>query len=168
MRTRTQATSAFELNDPRGGWVQGTVLALALCPEKGGAMVLAENISLTPENGVIGDHGTSKNRQVSLLDEANWIVACEEITANLPWTARRANILVQGLDLQKLVEQRVRVGTALVEVIGEVNPCYVMDAAQNGLKDALKPNWRGGVYARIIESGTVSQDDKISQIHSSQ
>ena len=148
--------------------MQGTVLALALRPEKGGAMALAESISLTPENGVIGDHGTSKNRQVTFLDEANWIAACEEIAADLPWTTRRANILVQGLDLPKLVEQQVRVGTALVEVIGEVDPCYVMDAAQNGLKDALKPDWRGGVYARVIESGIVVNEDKISQNHSSQ
>ena len=148
--------------------MQGTVLALALRPEKGGAMALAESISLTPENGVIGDHGTSQRRQVTLLDEENWIAACEEIATRLPWTARRANILVQGLDLPKLVGQRVRVGTALVEVIGEVDPCYVMDAAQNGLKDALKPDWRGGVYARVIESGIVDSDDKISQIHSSQ
>jgi MOSC domain-containing protein YiiM len=163
-----RATSAFELNDPRGVWVQGTVLALALRPEKGGVMALAESLLLTPENGVVGDHGTSKNRQVTLLDEANWIAACEEISADLPWTARRANILIQGLDLPKLVEQQVRVGTALVEVIGEVDPCYVMDAAQNGLKAALKPDWRGGVYARVIESGQVSTDDNILLIHSSQ
>lgn len=148
--------------------VQGTVLALALRAEKSGVMTRCESISLTPENGVIGDHGTSKNRQVTLLDEANWIAACEEIGLNLPWTARRANILVQGIDLEELVEQRIRIGTALVEVIGEVDPCYVMDAAQNGLKDALKPDWRGGVYARVIESGTVRPDDQISQIHSAQ
>ena len=141
--------------------MQGTVLALALRPEKGGAMVPVESISLTPDDGVIGDYGTSNNRQVTLLDEANWITACAEIAAELPWTVRRANILVQGIDLPKLVEQRVRVGTALVEVIGEVDPCYVMDAAQTGLKDALKPDWRGGVYARVIESGIVTQDGKI-------
>ena len=162
MTIRMQVTSAFELNDPRGVWVQGIVLALALRPEKGGAMALCERISLTPENGVIGDHGTSKNRQVTLLDEANWIAACEEIAANLPWTARRANILVQGIELQELVEQHIRIGTALVEIIGEVDPCHVMDAAQNGLKDALKPDWRGGVYARVIEAGTICLDDQLS------
>ena len=163
-----RATSAFELNDPRGVRVQGTVLALALRPEKGGAMALCDSISLTPENGVTGDHGTSQRRQVTLLDEAAWNTACEEITAELPWTTRRSNILVQGIDLQELVEQRIRIGAAVIEIIGEVVPCHVMDAAQNGLKDALVPDWRGGVYARIIESGTVSPDDKISQIYSSQ
>ena len=168
MKIQMQATSAFELNDPRGVWVQGTVLALALRPEKGGAMALAESISLTPEDGVIGDHGTSKRRQVTLLDEAAWQTACSEVGTELDWTVRRANILVRGIDLPKLVEQQVRIGTALVEVIGEVDPCHVMDAAQSGLKAALKPHWRGGVYARVIQSGFVSTNDNILRIHSSQ
>ncbi len=84
-------------------------------------MALAESISLTPENGAIGDHGTSKRRQVTLLDEAAWQTACSEVGTELDWTVRRANILVRGIDLPKLVEQQVRIGTALVEVIGEVD-----------------------------------------------
>jgi len=133
-------------------------------------MALAESISLTPENGVIGDHGTSKRRQVSLLDVNAWDVACLEVGTSLPWTTRRANILVQfdGTDLQSLVGCSIQLGTAHVEVIGEVTPCHFMDAAHDGLKDALASDWRGGVYARIIESGVVVPNDAISQIHSSQ
>lgn len=150
--------------------VQGTVLALALRPEKGEAMALVESLSMTPENGVIGDHGASKRRQVSLLDITAWEVACSEVDISLPWTTRRANILVQieGADLQSLVGCSIQLGTAHVEVLGEVTPCHFMDAAHEGLKDALASNWRGGVYARIIESGSVSTNDTISQIHSSQ
>ena len=165
---QTPATSAFELNDTRGVRVQGTVLALALRPEKGEAMALAESLSLTPENGVIGDHGTSKRRQVSLLDVAAWQAACSEAGATLPWTTRRSNILVQCDDLQSLVGQSIQLGTAHVQVLGEVTPCHFMDAAHDGLKDALASDWRGGVYARIIEPGVVTPNDVISQIHSSQ
>ena len=107
--------------------MQGTVLALALRPEKGGAMALAESIILTPENGVMGDHGTSQRRQVTLLDEAAWQTACSELGTELDWTARRANILVSNLDLQELVGRQILVGNALVEIIGEVVPCHVMD-----------------------------------------
>ena len=146
-----------------GVWrVQGSVLALALRPQKGGAMSLAECITLTPENGVQGDHGTSQRRQVTLLDEAAWQTACSEVGTELDWTIRRANILVQGLELPSLLNQQIRVGTALVEVIGEVTPCHFMDAAKPGLEAALTPDWRGGVYARIIESGHVEIDGNIS------
>ena len=125
-------------------------------------MALAESIALTPGNGVMGDHGTSQRRQVTLLDEAAWQTACSEIRTELDWTVRRANILVQGLELPSLFNQQIRVGTALVEVIGEVTPCHFMDAAKQGLEAALLPDWRGGVYARIIESGHVEIGSSIS------
>jgi len=130
-------------------------------------MALAESITLTPENGVQGDHGTSKRRQVTLLDEAAWQTACSEVGTELDWTVRRANVFVQGLDLPSLLNQQIRVGTTLVEVIGEVTPCYLMDEVQSGLEAALQPNWRGGVFARIIDPGSVEVGGNIS-IHSSQ
>ena len=147
--------------------MQGAVLALALRPEKGGAMALAESITLTPENGVMGDHGTSQRRQVTLLDEAAWQTACSEVGTELDWTVRRANILVSNLNLKDLVGAEIRIGSALVTIIGEVVPCHVMDHAQEGLKRALKPEWRGGVYGRITATGQVSVGDNIV-IHSSQ
>ena len=147
--------------------MQGTVLALALRPEKGEVMALAESITLTPTDGVIGDHGTSKRRQVSLLDATAWQTACSEIGVELDWTTRRSNILVSNQDLKELVGIQIRIGSALVEIIGEVVPCHVMDSAHDGLKRVLKPEWRGGVYGRIVATGQVCVGDKIT-IHSSQ
>ena len=147
--------------------MQGTVLALALRPVKSQAIVVQENLDLSPQAGVIGDHGTSRRRQVSLLDEVGWDAACTEVGEELDWTTRRSNVLVSGLDLQALVGSHIRLGSALVEVMGEVVPCHVMDAAKKGLKGALKSECRGGVYGRVIESGQVHVGDAIT-IHSSQ
>ena len=130
-------------------------------------MALTENLTLTPTDGVIGDYGTSKRRQVSLLDVTAWQTACTEIGVELDWTARRSNILVSNPSLKELVGIQIRIGSALVEIIGEVVPCHVMDSAHEGLKRALKPEWRGGVYGRIITTGQVSVGDNIA-IHSSQ
>ena len=130
-------------------------------------MALTESLTLTPTDGVIGDHGTSKHRQVSLLDVTAWQTACTEIGVELDWTARRSNILVSNPSLKELVGIQIRIGSALVEIIGEVVPCHVMDSAHEGLKRALKPEWRGGVYGRIITTGQVSVGDNIA-IHSSQ
>ena len=147
--------------------MQGTVLALALRPVKSEAIIAQDTLELTPQAGVIGDYGTSRRRQVSLLDEAAWKAACIDVGEELDWTTRRSNILVSGLDLQTLVGSQIRMGSALVEVMGEVVPCHVMDTAKKGLKRALKLEWRGGVYGRVIESGQVHMGDKIT-IHSSQ
>ena len=147
--------------------MQGTVLALALRPMKSQAIVLQNTIEMSPDEGVIGDHGVSLRRQVSLLDESAWNAACVEAGTDLDWTTRRSNVLVSNLNLQALVGSQIHLGSALVEVIGEVVPCHVMDAAHSGLKHALKPEWRGGVYGRIIGAGRVSVGDQIT-IHSSQ
>ena len=147
--------------------MQGTVLALALRPEKSQAVTIQNTIEMSPEEGVIGDHGTSRRRQVSLLDEAAWNTACLEAGTDLDWATRRSNVLVSNLNLQTLVGCQILLGSALVEVIGQVVPCHVMDAAHKGLKRALKPEWRGGVYGRIIGAGQVSVGDQIT-VHSSQ
>ena len=147
--------------------MQGSVLALALRPVKSKSVIVQDTLELSPQAGVMGDHGTSRHRQVSLLDEDSWNAACIEVDEALNWTTRRSNVLVSGLDLQNLVGSQIRLGSALVEVMGEVVPCHVMDAAKKGLKDALKPDWRGGVYGRVIESGQVHVGDKIT-VHSSQ
>ena len=147
--------------------MQGSVLELALRPVKSKEVIVQDTLDLSPQAGVIGDHGTSRRRQVSLLDEDSWNAACIEVDEALNWTTRRSNVLVSGLDLQILVGSQIRLGSALVEVMGEVVPCHVMDAANKGLKHALKPDWRGGVYGRVIESGQVHVGDKIT-VHSSQ
>ncbi len=118
--------------------MQGIVLALALRPVKSQAVIVQDTLELSPKTGVIGDHGTSRRRQVSLLDEAAWKAACIEVGEELDWTTRRSNVLVSGLDLQTLVGGQIRLGSALIEVMGEVVPCHVMDAAKKGLKLALK------------------------------
>ncbi len=143
--------------------MQGTVLALALRPAKGQAVVVQQTLELSPEEGVVGDHGQSRRRQVTLLDQAAWNTACEEVGVELDWTIRRSNMLVQDLNLPALLNQQIRVGTALLKVIGEVTPCHFMDTAQVGLEAALAPNWRGGVYAKVIERGTVSCGDAVNR-----
>ena len=147
--------------------MQGTVHALALRPVKSQVVALQDTIEMSPEEGVIGDHGTSRRRQVSLLDEVAWNAACSEAGTDLDWTTRRSNVLVSNLNLQALVGSQIHLGSALVEVMGEVVPCHVMDAAHKGLKHALNPEWRGGVYGRIIDAGIVNVGDQIT-VHSSQ
>jgi len=145
--------------------VQGEVLALAHRPLKGAPMATTSILTLTPENGVVEDYGSSLRRQVTILAESSWEMACKEVDEDLDWTSRRANVLVREIDLQSLVNTHVHLGTAIIEVLGEVDPCHVMDAAQQGLKKALKPDWRGGVYGKVIQSGEIRIGDTI---HSSQ
>lgn len=141
--------------------MQGTILALAFRSPKGSAMHLSDSLGLTPIDGVVEDYGSNKRRQISLLDEAAWDAACFDVGSKLPWYVRRANVLVQGLNLKELKGRIVQIGNVSIRILGEVTPCHVMDSVHAGLKKALESDWRGGVYGQILVPGTIYVGDAI-------
>ena len=56
---------------------------------------------------------------------------------------------------------RLHIGPVLLEITIECGPCHRMDAIADGLQAALKPDWRGGACARVIEGGTIRIGDNI-------
>jgi len=53
------------------------------------------------------------------------------------------------------------IGSLVLEVTQETQPCQVMEAAHRGLRAALTPDWRGGVCCRVIQSGTIRVGDRV-------
>lgn len=105
--------------------------------------------------------GTGK-RQVTILSREAWDAVCADLGTALDWTARRANLLVEGLALERTTGRRIRIGGALLEVTGETDPCVKMDKEMPGLQAALRPDWRGGVICRVLAGGEIAVGDKVS------
>lgn len=103
--------------------------------------------------------GSKGNRQVTVLAKEAWDLACNEVGEHPPWTSRRANLLVEGLLLPTVAGARLRVGTVELLVTGETEPCSRMDAVASGLRNALTPNWRGGVTCRVLHGGEIAVGD---------
>ena len=117
---------------------------------------------ITLERGVGADsRGKQRKRQVTVLAREDWEAACATAGVTLPWTTRRANLLVEGVALEGTKGRRLRVGTALLEVTAETDPCSRMDDAHAGLRAALEPGWRGGASCRVIEAGAVKPGDPV-------
>ena len=118
----------------------------------------AATARITVESGVNGDaRGKPGRRQASVISRDAWEAACAELgVADLPWTTRRANLLIVGIDLQGKVGYDLRIGDAVLTISGETRPCEVMERAHPGLKAALTPEWRGGVICRVTRSGDVA------------
>ncbi|MEM8983328.1 MAG: MOSC domain-containing protein [Pseudomonadota bacterium] len=135
-----------------------TVVGLAYRPKPLQPMQTVAAAELTLEQGLVGDaRGRPGNRQVTLLAASDWQTVCRELGAQLPWTLRRSNILLDGeWDWPSLSGRHLRVGEALLELTIEIDPCSRMDAQQPGLTGALTPNWRGGIGASVIEAGPVA------------
>jgi|TARA_B110000971_G_scaffold187847_1_gene197295 MOSC domain-containing protein YiiM len=119
------------------------------------------NISLT--KGVEQDfRGSAKNRQVTILSTVDWLQVCKEIDADLPWTIRRANLLVDKLTFSQAdVGKTLYIGDIELEITRETDPCSRMDDQHQGLKSALMSEWRGGVCCKVIKAGSLKVGDSV-------
>ena len=105
---------------------------------------------LTAEEGLQGAFRSRPgNRQITVLTIEGWRQACAELGVDLPWTTRRANLLVEGISLADSTGSRLRIGDAELAITGETEPCRHMDEYHKGLQAALSLNWRGGVCCRV-------------------
>ncbi|HKR13385.1 MAG TPA: MOSC domain-containing protein [Pyrinomonadaceae bacterium] len=137
---------------------KGKLLGIATRPVRHAPMQEAMDARITLDSGVNVDaRGKPGRRQVTVISREAWEAACAELgVTHLPWTTRRANLLVDGIDLQAKIGYELRLGDAVLKINGETRPCEVMEQAYPGLKAALTPEWRGGVICRVMRPGEVT------------
>ncbi|EGT3628151.1 MOSC domain-containing protein [Shewanella baltica] len=145
------------------------LLAIAYKTVKRGPMneVLCANV--TQLSGVEKDvFGRPGKRQVTVLSKIQWQQACHSIEADLPWTTRRANLLVDDLVFSSAdVGKHLHIGELRLEITGETDPCKKMEIAHIGLEAALTPDWRGGVTCRVLNDAMIHLGDEITLVNPS-
>ncbi len=136
-------------------------MGIASRPRPAADMTELEQVEVVA-NGLAGENRKGRQRQVTLLAREDWERAQADAGAELHWTTRRANLLVEGFPLAHTTGRRIRTGTALLEITAETDPCALMDRFHLGLRKALEPDWRGGASTRVIEPGVVRIGDVIA------
>jgi MOSC domain-containing protein YiiM len=139
------------------------IKAIAIKNRSRVAMQSIDSAQISVNSGILGDfRGVQKDRQITILSEDAWLKACREIDVELPWTTRRANLLVDAVEFdESYVNRKVRIGEVELVVTRETNPCSLMDAQQAGLTAALTPDWRGGICCNVVKPGTVKLGDQV-------
>ncbi|WP_277554093.1 MOSC domain-containing protein [Halobaculum limi] len=155
-----------------GGTRTGAVEAIHIAPDTGGEPAARDAVEAVADRGLKGDryfHGKGiYNEQddldpsdVTLIEAEALAAAAAEYDVHLENGAHRRNITTRGVALNHLVGTRFRVGEAVFEGTGLCEPCGYMEslADQPDAADALVH--RGGLDARIVESGTVTVGDEV-------
>jgi MOSC domain-containing protein YiiM len=143
----------------------GRLAAIARRDRKRAAMQSLDNAEISEQSGVALDfRGKPGDRQVTVISAGAWRQVCNELGTEIPWTTRRANLLVDDIELPKQAGGEIRIGDVLLEVTGETDPCSRMEEQFAGLKAALQPDWRGGVCCRVIRGGAVSIGDAVTLV----
>ena len=126
-----------------------------------GPMDGRETAVLVPEQGLEGNANQGGKRQVTLLDVDSWEELVSEIATALDPSVRRANLLVSGVSLQESRGRILAVGESRLRINGETRPCERMEEACTGLQEVMRPKWRGGAYAEVLEGGRIRVGDAI-------
>lgn len=100
-------------------------------------------------------------RQVTVIARKAWRRAEEELGRSVDPASRRANLLVEGVQLAETEGRVLTVGPCRILVRGETKPCGRMDEEAEGLQEALRPEWRGGVYGQVLTGGEIEVGDPV-------
>ena len=129
-----------------------------------GPMDSAEAARLVAGKGIEGNANQGGRRQVTIISKEAWDRAMEAVEGEIDPSARRANLMVSGIDLEETRERTLQVGDVRIRIAGETLPCNRMEEALSGLRAALGPNWRGGVYGQVLDDGEIRVGDAVGWV----
>ena len=127
-----------------------------------GPMDVTRVARLVEGQGVAGSVDRSRRRQVTILSLDAWTDCLTELGATIDPSARRANLLVSGIQLAHTRDRVLRVGDARLLIGGEVTPCERMEEVYPGLQAVMRADWRGGVFARVLADASIQVGDPVA------
>jgi MOSC domain-containing protein YiiM len=101
-------------------------------------------------------------RQVTLLSEERWAELMQEVGASVGPAARRANLVISGINLENTRGRVLHVGRCRLRIGGETRPCEQMENIAAGLQQAMRERWGGGAFAEVLVGGPIAVGDVVS------
>ncbi|MBY6185800.1 MOSC domain-containing protein [Marinobacter hydrocarbonoclasticus] len=145
---------------------RGHLQWIGLRPARHAPMVAVERAEVTLETGLIGDHFSGRpggRRQVTLIQAEHLDVLAQLLGHPVEPAQLRRNLVVAGINLLALRNQRFRVGNVELEGTLPCAPCSRMEAALGpGGFNAMRGH--GGLCARVLQGGTLTVGDPVSLI----
>ena len=108
--------------------------------------------------GIVGNANQGGRRQVTLLSHEHW-AAITRALSSPDAIVRRANLLLNSVNLHDSRNKILRIGDVRIRILGETRPCERMDEAIPGLRAALAVPWGGGAFGEVVDSGTLRVGD---------
>jgi len=145
------------------------VEAIYIAVSGGAPMKRVEAIDAVAGAGLAGDRYKERTGHWTGSDECQVTMiaaeALDHIRANTTVMVsngeHRRNIITRGMALDDLAGRRLRIGGALLEFDRPRPPCrYIQSLSERGMTKALGGS-RGGICARVVESGVISAGDPI-------
>ena len=137
------------------------IVSIATSRRKGTRKTIVDSAVILRDHGLEGDaHAGDWHRQVSLLATES-IDKARQMGLDVTFGDFAENIATAGLDLPNLpVGTRLRLGDSVILEISQIGKeCHKKCAIYYQAGDCIMP--REGVFAKVIEGGTISCNDGI-------
>ena len=126
-----------------------------------GPMDSQDHARLVAGRGLAGNADQGGRRQVTIISREHWDELMLRVGAALDCSARRANLVVSGLDLTSTAERVLRIGNCRLRIVGETRPCERMEGAAPGLQAAMRERGSGGVHGEVLDAGEIRVGDSV-------
>ena len=127
-----------------------------------GVMDPVDEATLVEGKGVQDSANFGGYRQITIIALERWLEMMAELGADVEPSARRAELLVSGVDLQASRGRLLEVGPCVVRIGGETKPCERMDEAYRGLREAMASRWGGGAWGEVLRGGRIRVADRVA------
>ena len=142
--------------------VAGRLEAIWLKRSHRGPMDAFASVQLVAGQGIAGSIDRSRRRQVTIHSLESWQRFMAALGAEADPAARRANLLVSGIELAHTRGHVLRIGGSRLVIGGELTPCERMDEVRPGLRELMRPDWGGGVFAEVLDGAEVRVGDPVA------
>lgn len=142
----------------------GEVTWIGVRPGKREDLKQVAEVEVSVEEGLSGDHyvGRSRKRQLTLIQQEHLDAVATLLSQDsIDPALTRRNIVVSGINLLALQDQRFRIGEVILETTGLCYPCSRMEENLGaGGYNAMRGH--GGINARVIVGGVIKEGDAVA------
>ena len=143
--------------------MNGRLEAIWLKRAHGGPMDAVSSATIA-ELGLVGSADNNRYRPVTLIERDVWSALTHSVGSSAPPEERRANLMISGLSLAESRGRMLQIGGVRLRIAGETKPCEQMEDVAPGLQAAMRANWGGGGFAKVVTEGTINVGDAVAWV----